>query len=641
MAGNQARLQITIDAENKASAELKGLSNDLKDVNNSANESSGGVKVFGLSLTDLKSGVDLAMGGLEKLKQVWDFAKEGAENERIANSFEDTAASVGVSAEAMAAALDKAAKGTVDDEIAMQVATRNMALGMATDLKSNVALMELARSSSIKFGGDTEAAFEGISTAIGNLQTRSLKQYGIIVDAKEANETYAKAIGKTADQLTEAEQRTALLNAVMLKSKDIFKDTSAEVLTTSEKFKKFETQLGNLVDVAKEGAVNGLTPWLDKLSFGETLLDANATEADKLRGAYEMLRSQGVDPTSTSMELMRQKIEEADAAMQAISMSTGEAALRDNMAAAAKAQAASASAQVTTATQQSDAATKEYSNTLLYNVQKYQEQKAAAEQAAAAEAVHRSSIAESITANSNLAQSLKTATDAQAIQTLAQAQLDTLKKAYENGTISQEGFYKATDQVLLRYDLATPKSLAMADAQRAINEAFLAGDLPLKDFVTSSEKIPGIAEDGKVKLSELTSIGVKPTTEAVGEQKGKVDDLIGAWGKVPPNVKTVYTIEINGEEPSGGTSKPSNPKIPGRALGGPTGQGGLYLLHPNEFVLSEAMRMGRAPIPSSAVPAGGVGRTTITTVNLYDTLATKMYLEQQRVEDLRHIEERM
>jgi hypothetical protein len=641
MAGSQARLQITIDALNNASNELKAIKEDLAGVDDKAKQSSEGVKVFGLSLTDLKSGVDLAMGGLEKLKQVWDFAKEGAENRRIADSFQETANSVSVDADRMASALNQAARGTVDDEIFMQTATRNMALGMATDLKSNVALMELARAASIKFGGDTETAFEGISQAIGNLQTRQLKQYGIIVDAKEANETYAKAIGKTADQLTEAEQRTALLNDVMLKSKDIFKDTSNQVMTTGEKFKAFEVKVGNLVDVAKEGAVNGFTPWLDRLAFAETLLDANATEADKLRANYELMKSQGLDPASASMELLRQKIEEADRAMQAIGMSTSEAALRENMAAAAKAQSARASAEVSTATQQSDAATKEYSNSLLYNVQKYQEQQAAAENAAKAEAVHRSSIAESITANSNLAQSLKTATDAQAIQTLAQAQLDTLKKAYENGTISQEGFYKATDQVLLRYDLATPKSLAMADAQRAINEAFLAGDMPLKDFVTSSEKIPGIAEDGKVKLSELAEIGVRPTTVAVGEQKSKVDDLVGAWGKVPTNVKTVYTIETKGEVPSGGTS--TGGTLPSRAMGGPTGAGGLFRLHPNEFVLSEAMRMGRAPIPASAVPVSGItgGKTTITNINLYDTLTARMFLEQQRVEDLRHIEERM
>jgi hypothetical protein len=296
---NEARLQIVIDALNNAGDELKAIQKDLGGVDDKAKQAGEGLgaagesakgagegfKVAGLSLTDLKSGVDLAMGGIENLKQVWDFAKEGAENQRVARSFQETAESVGVSAEMMSEALNKAAHGTVDDEAYMQIATRNMALGMATDLKSNVQLMELARSASIKFGGDTETAFEGISTAIGNLQTRQLKQYGIIVDAKSANETYAKALGKTADQLTEAEQRTALLNEVMDKSKVVFKGAGDAAETTGEKMKRVETTLGNLVDGFKELMATGI-------DTGITLLEGPASAMDAFTGTATNMRAE-------------------------------------------------------------------------------------------------------------------------------------------------------------------------------------------------------------------------------------------------------------------------------------------------------------------------------------------------------------
>jgi hypothetical protein len=337
---NDKTLELRLVAKDMMSAVVEGAQKSMRGladaVKDSALSAAGAWPKFSASFTttidDVVSGVGVAKDVLGKLQQAWDFAKEGAENERIANSFQATADSVGVSADAMLVALDKAAMGTVDDEIAMQVASRNMALGMATDLQSNVALMELARSASIKFGGTTEDAFEGVSTAIANLQTRQLKQYGIIVDTKEANETYAKALGKTADQLTEAEQRTALLNDVMLKSKDIFKDVEAQTLTTTEKFKKFETQMGNIIDVAKATAVDAFTPYLDGLSFLETLTDSNATETDKLRAAYESLRSRGIDPNSQAMALLKQKIEAADAATKAIAMTTSEQAVRANMA---------------------------------------------------------------------------------------------------------------------------------------------------------------------------------------------------------------------------------------------------------------------------------------------------------------------
>lgn len=172
---------------------------------------------------------------------------------------------------------------------------------------------------------------------------------------------------------------------------------------------------------------------------------------------------------------------------------------------------------------------------------------AAAQNAAiAAEAAHRASLADSISSVDKLAQSLKDATTAQAIQTLAQGQLDTLKKAYEGGSISAEGLKKATDAVMLSYGLATPKSIAMADAQDKINAAFLAGKLPLDKYIDSTAKIPKIALDGKVTLQELTSLGIEPTTAAALNQITVIDNLTAAWAKIPTSVTTTYTIGKEG-----------------------------------------------------------------------------------------------
>lgn len=276
--------------EEEKIAYMAGL--ELADATEQAGEKAkgakGGFQLFGLSLTDLKSGIGLAKDVLDKFKEAWEFAKAGAENERIADSFAETAASVNVSAEQMSAALDRAAKGTVDDEIFMQTATRNMALGVATTIQDNVAIMEMARASTRKFGGDTESAFEGISTAIGNLQTRQLKQYGIIIDAKQVNEDYAKTLGKTADQLTEAEQREALRNEVLRQSKDLVGTVGDAALNSAEKFKKFETQAGNVIDSLKELAVDVITPVLDRGEAMQVMMDESASTSDRLTAAYQL-----------------------------------------------------------------------------------------------------------------------------------------------------------------------------------------------------------------------------------------------------------------------------------------------------------------------------------------------------------------
>jgi hypothetical protein len=195
------------------------------------------------------------------------------------------------------------------------------------------------------------------------------------------------------------------------------------------------------------------------------------------------------------------------------------------------------------------------------SVVKQQEMIAADEAAAAANAIYRAGIAETTGKIESMAQALMKSTDAQAKQMLAQASLDAIKKAYEGGTISQDSFSKATETVLLKYDLATPKSIAMADAQQRVTDAFLSGELPLKAFIESSDKIPKIAEDGAISMQELSALGISPTTKAAFDQRAEVEKLSQMWLNIPKTVKTVYTIEVKGDVPG--------QPVAGRAGGGP------------------------------------------------------------------------
>ncbi len=153
-----------------------------------------------------------------------------------------------------------------------------------------------------------------------------------------------------------------------------------------------------------------------------------------------------------------------------------------------------------------------------------------------------------------------------------------------------------------------------------------------------------VLSDTTPKLNTLTEKGVAPTTKAVETQTIKVDLLTGAWGKIPREVRTDYYITTHGEPPVVGSGN-NKSQIPSRASGGPTGAGGLFRLHPNEWVLSADQRLGRAPIPSEAVPSvaptSGVRGGDNYQVYLQDTLATKMFLEEKRMRDLAEIEAAM
>ncbi len=671
---NQARLQIVIDALNEASGELKAIQGDLNGVGEASESSSKKQSSALKSLTDnymnVRSAVSDAVSGL---KEIWDFAAQGAENDRIADSFKTTADSVNVNADRMMEALDKAAAGTVDDEVLMQAATRAMALGVATSTQDMTAMMELARVSSKRFGGDAGQAFTSITDAIGNLQPRALKQMGIIIDLKAVNDEYAKSLGTTADQLTEEEQRTALRNAVLEKSKSLITDVGNAGLDTADKMKRLEVRLGNMVDSLKEFAATGMDTFAliagegtntlveaftasqekikaDLVSGQMTLQDYNAAVAGMAQGVMAWDRATGVALLDQSL-MTQEMLTQAQALYAATQGVYGQAGALDESTRATQrtADATRAAADAEAAKAQSIANAKaemaDYEQQLAMEAIAQENTRKSSEAAAAAAATYAAKTAEVGAAAATTAQQLASVTDAQAKQMLAQAQLDTLKTARENQTISEKDYSAAINATLLQYDLATPKSIAMADAQQKVNDAFLSGDMPLKAFIDSSGKIPKIAADGKVTLEELTELGIKPTTAAARDQSGAVRDVKAAWDVVPRNVKTTYTIETHGSVPAGGSTTTGGGGGNTRAMGGPVNEGWWYL-HDDEYVLSRAMREGRQAIPGEAVPSRGVMGTGSTiyhneTINLHDTLVTKMYLDDQRARGLAELEATM
>jgi len=445
------------------------------------------------SFTELNSAVALAKQGIEAMKQVWDFAKQGAENERIAQSFEATAQSVGVSAEAMAAALDKAAKGTVDDEIFMQTATRNMALGVATSVQENVALMELARGASIKFGGDTETAFAGISEAIGNLQTRQLKQYGLIIDAKKVNEEYAKSIGKSADALTEAEQREALRNEVLKKSPQLLLDAGNAAMTSAEKFKKFETQLANVADAAKQLAVDGFIPLLDRAEAANVLADEGATAQEKLAAAYTLADGKIGGRNGIYDETIL-KLEEQVRLERSLGMTVEEQSQRALMAKTRAFEVTRGAGDETVAAiLAEEAAMKRAADTAALH-------EAATRRNAEALAAQNAAALDAEIALGGLATSLAKNMDGSDV---ARAAIAGLQQQARDGSLTTWEYEAASRGAALATGLMTKESVAAAQAVERVNALYAAGKVPPEEYAIAIQKIPNAAKDGIVGLDEL------------------------------------------------------------------------------------------------------------------------------------------
>jgi hypothetical protein len=85
----------------------------------------------------------------------------------------------------------------------MLSANKAMSLGVADSTDEFTTLMEIARVKAKNMGLSTTQAFNDIVTGLGRSSPLILDNLGITINATEAQEEYAKALGKTASELTE------------------------------------------------------------------------------------------------------------------------------------------------------------------------------------------------------------------------------------------------------------------------------------------------------------------------------------------------------------------------------------------------------------------------------------------------------
>jgi hypothetical protein len=76
-------------------------------------------------------------------------------------------------------------------------------------------------------GITTEQAFDRLVTGLGRGSAKILDDLGIIVHVTQINEAYATSLGKTADQLTDAEKKQALVNEVCARARPLWRRRAA------------------------------------------------------------------------------------------------------------------------------------------------------------------------------------------------------------------------------------------------------------------------------------------------------------------------------------------------------------------------------------------------------------------------------
>lgn len=217
MAGN-ANLVISITAKDGASSTFRKVKMNLGDLEQSTSGLGDAVGdlggIFGSTLGKIGAGIGAAFA-IEKIASTaFELGKVGAQAQRTQASFDQMAAGVGSSGEAMLSAMRTATAGTVSNSQLMLAANRAMMLGVADNADEMSRLMAAAIERGRALGVDASQAVNDVITGIGRMSPQILDNLGI-VGAAAAMDEYAASLGKTADQLTDVEKKQALVNSVL------------------------------------------------------------------------------------------------------------------------------------------------------------------------------------------------------------------------------------------------------------------------------------------------------------------------------------------------------------------------------------------------------------------------------------------
>jgi len=125
--------------------------------------------------------------------------------------------------------------------------------------------VEIARSAAIGLGQDVGYMLQSLSTGTARQSRLWLDNLGIIISVEEANEAYAKSLGKTAKELTDNEQRAAFLFSVMDKGQDIIDKVGASSETSAEQVQSLGAAFKDLGDSIGELALKLKLPGIMSL----------------------------------------------------------------------------------------------------------------------------------------------------------------------------------------------------------------------------------------------------------------------------------------------------------------------------------------------------------------------------------------
>lgn len=230
---------------------------DLQPLSKGLGQAQGTIQRSGGRITSILGGIGTAaaglavagVGGVAALGGgILALARQAAPLEGVRNSFDNLTQSIGQGSDETLKALQEASKGMITDTDLMKSFNEAVMLTGDTMGTEFPRLMEIAQASAVATGQDMGFMLDSLVKGIGRASPMILDNLGLTIDLSEAYDAYATSLGKTAADLTKAEQQQAILNAVVAQGDELIGKLGGEMGGSEMAMAQLNTTIGNLKD---------------------------------------------------------------------------------------------------------------------------------------------------------------------------------------------------------------------------------------------------------------------------------------------------------------------------------------------------------------------------------------------------------
>jgi hypothetical protein len=211
-------------------------------------------QVFTSALSTIGKALGVSLGTAAIAGLTTELTRLGLQAKRQEETFDRLTESVGVAGQVLAAQLKAASGDIVSTSDIMLAAARGLREGLQPEQLT--ALMTAARQQAKLAGTDVTTAFNEITTAIANGNTRMLKMYGATLDVDRVVREYAMANGQAAENITSVGRAQAILQAYLAKTEASTKALTSASRSQSEEVERLRNKWQDWKETVSKGLVD-------------------------------------------------------------------------------------------------------------------------------------------------------------------------------------------------------------------------------------------------------------------------------------------------------------------------------------------------------------------------------------------------